>query len=133
MMTLIIAVIFGLAVALFATQNTNGVNITIAQYAFRDIPLYIIVIASLLLGLFVSWIINLAEGISSALTIHGKNNAINNAQKDLVNLQGRVHELEIENARLKGESTESVIVEKTVEEDVLPRPSMFHRLRHNFG
>lgn len=104
MFALIVLFIIGIGVAFFATQNTQTVYVTLANYNLRGIPLYIIVLGSLLLGFVVSWIISLVDVISSALKIHGKESTIKNANKQISELTKKVHQLELENERLKAES-----------------------------
>lgn len=104
MFALIVLVVFGIGVAYFATQNTQAVSITLAGYPLSGTPLYLIVLVSLLLGFVVSWIISLVDVISSALKIHGKDSAIKDSNKQISELTKRVHQLELENERLKGES-----------------------------
>ncbi|HKC14933.1 MAG TPA: lipopolysaccharide assembly protein LapA domain-containing protein [Patescibacteria group bacterium] len=104
MFALIVLVVFGIGVALFATQNTQATSITLANYPVSGIPLYLIVLGSLLLGFIVSWIISLIDVISSALKIHGKESTIKDANKQIAELTKRVHQLELENERLKGET-----------------------------
>lgn len=104
MLALIILFIFGIGVAFFATQNTQAISITLANYPLTGIPLYLIVLVSLLLGFVVSWIISFVDVIASALKMHGKENTIKNAHKQISELTKRVHQLELENERLKGES-----------------------------
>jgi len=104
MLALIVLVVFGIGVAFFATQNTQTVSITLGNYPLTGVPIYLIVLVSLLLGFVVSWIINLVDVISSALKIHGKENTIKDANKQISELTKKVHQLELENERLKGES-----------------------------
>jgi uncharacterized membrane protein YciS (DUF1049 family) len=104
MFALIILVVFGIGVAFFATQNTQAISITLANYPLTGVPLYLIVLGSLLLGFVVSWVISLADVISSALKIHGKENTIKDDKKQISELTKKVHQLELENERLKAES-----------------------------
>jgi putative membrane protein len=104
MFAFIILVIFGIGVAFFATQNTQTISITLANYPLTGIPTYLIVLCSLLLGFLVSWIISFVDVISSALKIHGKESTIKKANKQIAELTKKVHQLELENERLKGES-----------------------------
>ena len=104
MFALIVLFIFGIGVAFFATQNTQAISITLANYPLTGIPLYLIVLVSLLLGFVVSWIISFVDVIASALKMHGKENMIKNANKQISELTKRVHQLELENERLKAES-----------------------------
>lgn len=104
MFALIVLFIFGIGVAFFATQNTQAISITLANYPLTGIPLYLIVLVSLLLGFVVSWIISFVDVIASVLKMHGKENTIKNAGKQISELTKRVHQLELENERLKAES-----------------------------
>lgn len=103
MLTLIIILLFGTGVAFFATQNVQQVSVTFANYQLTDIPMYAVVLVSLLTGFFISWIISLAGSISSTLTIHGKNTKIKKSKKDIADLIKQNHQLELENNKLKTE------------------------------
>ncbi len=102
---LIAIVIFGLGFAYFATQNAASVVIHLANYAFT-IPVYGVVIISLLIGLVISLIFSLIENLSVGLTLWGKENRINADRKQIAVLNQHIHDLEIENAKLKGEEEE---------------------------
>ena len=133
MFALLLTFIFGLGIAYFTAQNTHGVTVTLANYPLTDVPLYIVVIASLLIGLFVGWIMSVMQSISSGFAIRGKESAIRKAHNDIHALQARVHELETENAELRGENEEKqapVVIDR---EEPVYHPSFFDRLRHSFG
>ncbi len=104
MFALIVLVVFGIGVAFFATQNTQTVSVVVGNYSWTGIPLYLIVLGSMLLGFVVNWIINIVNGISSAIKVHGKESTIKDANKQIAELTKRVHQLELENERLKAES-----------------------------
>ncbi|MBI4226369.1 DUF1049 domain-containing protein [Candidatus Roizmanbacteria bacterium] len=75
---LILTVFLGLGFAYFATQNIAPVAVHIVNYRF-NLPLYLVVIFSILVGLLLSLIISLFENISASLTIWGKEAKINQA------------------------------------------------------
>lgn len=101
MLALLIAVIFGLAVGYFATQNITPVTIRVAEYAIEEVPLYVVIVGSMLVGLLIAWILYLARSLSSTITIYGKDTEVRKARRTVVDLEHRVQELEVENARLK--------------------------------
>jgi uncharacterized integral membrane protein len=103
MVVLLIGVIFGIAMGYFATQNTTPVTIQIGDYAFMDIPLYLVIVGSLFVGLFVSWILYFARTVSSRVTIYGKNYAVRKARLAAADLEQRVQELEAENTHLRND------------------------------
>jgi len=65
MLVLLVGVIFGLAIAYFATQNTTPVTIHIAQYAFEG-PLYLVVMGSLFVGLLIAWILYFGRSVAQS-------------------------------------------------------------------
>lgn len=62
------------------------------------------IVGALLVGLFLSWIISLINGIGTDFTIIGKENKIKNYKKDMAELTKRIHQLELENTKLKAET-----------------------------
>jgi uncharacterized integral membrane protein len=103
MFTLILFVILGIMFGYFATQNTQTITITLANYA-TSIPLYIAIGITLLLGLSFSWLISLLNSFSFAMKMRGKNSTIKDSKRTISDLTKHVNELEIENAKLKGET-----------------------------
>lgn len=103
MEVIILAVIVGLGIGAFAVQNTDPTVIQVASYVSPEIPLYIVVVGALLLGLLLAWVFYLVHSFSSALTLHGKDNTIKEAQKTNLELTKRIHQLELENTRLETE------------------------------
>lgn len=101
MVVLIVGVIFGIAVGYFATQNTVPVTVRVGEYAFTDIPLYLVIVWSLFVGVFVSWILYLARAVSSRVTLYGKDYAVKRARREATDLEQRVQELEAENTHLR--------------------------------
>ncbi len=97
---LIAIVLFGALFALFATQNITPVIVQLAQYSFA-LPLYLVVIISLFIGLFMSMILSIIQDFSTSLTIWGKENNIKKAEGKIQDLTQYIHKLEVENASLK--------------------------------
>ncbi|MBI2029066.1 DUF1049 domain-containing protein [Candidatus Gottesmanbacteria bacterium] len=107
MATLIITVLFGLVIAYFATQNTGRISLNFLNYQLPGIPAYIVIIGALLVGLFLSWIISLVNNISTGFTIRGKESKIKDYKKENAELTKRIHQLELENTRIKAETNSS--------------------------
>jgi uncharacterized integral membrane protein len=101
MLVLLVAVISGLAIAYFGMQNISPVTIRLNEYVWDDVPLYLVIVGSLFVGLFIAWILYFARSVSSTLTIYGKDRAMKKAKHTVADLEHRVQELEAENARLK--------------------------------
>ncbi len=103
MFTLILLVLLGLVFGYFATQNTLHIPITAAGYTIKDVPLYIVLGITLLIGFGISWIINILDSIAAAFKLRGKDSTIKNTKATVSALEKRVNELELENAKLKGQ------------------------------
>jgi uncharacterized integral membrane protein len=101
MLFLLVGAVFGIAIGYFATQNTTPVTIRVAEYALEQVPLYLVIVGSLFVGLFISWILYFARSVSSRVTIYGRDHAVRKARQTAANLELRVQELEAENAHLK--------------------------------
>lgn len=133
MLALFLLVVFGLGMSYFATQNTGLVHIMFGSYVIQGVPLYIIAIGALLLGILISWLINIVGMLSSSFAIRGKVIQIKNAHEVINKLQQQNHELEIEIASLKAEinTDEPVITERKTINEI--KPSFFHKLAHQGG
>lgn len=106
MATLITTVLLGLIIAYFATQNTGVVSLRFLQYNIPNVPLYVVVAGSLLVGLLLSWIISIVNGIATSLTMRGKESKIKDYRKENADLTKRIHQLELENTRLRAETND---------------------------
>lgn len=102
-MVIIIVIVLSLIFAFFATQNTSGVTLRIGATMLVNLPLYLVVLGSLLVGFLISWIFSLIDSLSSKFTIHGKDSTIKQTKKTVVDLTKKVHQLELENAKLETE------------------------------
>lgn len=107
MLVLVFAIVFGLGLAFFATQNTNGVTITLANYQLTDIPLWTIVVASILIGLLCASVFNVFNIISSAFKLHSKDTTIKGADKTIADLKSQIQSLKVENASLRSKKDPS--------------------------
>ena len=101
MLALLVAVIAGAAIAYFGMQNISPVTIRLNEYVWDDVPLYLVIVGSLFIGLFMAWILSFVRSVSSTLTIFGKDRAMKKAIHTVADLQQRVDELEAEKARFK--------------------------------
>lgn len=104
MATLIFTVLVGLVIAYFATQNTGPITLNFLDYTTPGIPAYVAVVGALLVGLLLAWIISLIHDVATGMKIHGKESAIKDYAKENAELVKKIHQLELENTRLKAEN-----------------------------
>jgi len=105
MLTLILFLIVGAAMAYIAQNNLMLVTLRLGTYVFSDIPLFYIIIGSALTGLVLGYLIYLVNSIFTAYTMHRKDNKIKKGESEIVDLTKQVHQLELGNERLKNNST----------------------------
>lgn len=113
-LALILLLIFGSGVAYLALQNTTHVTFTILNYTLSDIPLFSVIIGSVLVGVLLAYIIYMINSISTALTIHGKDKKIKESEKSAAELTKRIHQLELENAALKKDGPSAATDDKAL-------------------
>ncbi|MDP3941636.1 MAG: lipopolysaccharide assembly protein LapA domain-containing protein [bacterium] len=102
MLAVIFTIIFAILVAFFSTQNTTSVVIQISQYSV-SVPLYLVVLLSLLVGFIFAWILHLMNAFASLFALRGKDNAIKKEKKTNAELANKVRDLEIEKTKLETE------------------------------
>lgn len=102
MLSIIFSAIFGLAVGYFALQNATPVSIQVGELVFPDVPLYLVAVGSLIVGIVIASIFYLARTVSANMTVHGRHHhATTDNRETVAALERRIHDLEIENTRLK--------------------------------
>lgn len=111
MLAFIFTVLFSGVVAYFATQNTAMLTLHFASYSWSGIPIYLVVLGSLLVGLLFAWIFHLLTAISSSLTIRDKDHALKEEKKANLELTKRVHQLELENTKLTAKEEDKDVLE----------------------
>jgi uncharacterized integral membrane protein len=101
MQILIILVLFGILASVFAIQNTTNVSIILLGYPLREVPIYLIVSGSLLIGLLLSSVVSIVNSIFNSFKMHGKNVKIKESKKTVEDLAKRNRELELEITKLR--------------------------------
>jgi len=101
MLILILFLIIGSALVYISKFNFTPVNLNLGAYVFSDIPLFYVIVGSLIIGLVLSYLAYLVRLISTSLTLHGKNKEIKKDKGEILELTRRIHQLELENEKLK--------------------------------
>ena len=101
MLVLILFLIIGSALVYISKFNFTPVTLNLGIHVFSDIPLFYIIIGSLLIGLVLSYLVHLVRAISNSFILHGKNKEIRKDEDEILKLTKLVHQLELENEKLK--------------------------------
>jgi uncharacterized integral membrane protein len=105
MAILILLLIVGSVMVYLAQNNLQLVTLRLGPYVFSGIPLFYVIICSLVVGLFIAFLIYVVDSVFTAITMRRKDNKIRETKSDVVDLTKRIHQLELENERLKNNST----------------------------
>jgi uncharacterized integral membrane protein len=114
MLSLIVLLIFGSAVAYLATQNTTPVVLNFLHYSLPSVPLYYVILGSIMLGVLLAYVIHMINVISMAFTLHNKNKIIMASEKELSEITKKAHVLELENAELQKDADPDSIDKKSM-------------------
>jgi lipopolysaccharide assembly protein A len=105
MLGLIILLVAGSLLVYISKFNFVPVSLNLGLYTLSDIPLFYVIIGSLVIGLVLSYLIYLINSISTSLRLHGKDKEIKIYKDEVLELTKRVHQLELENEKQKHSPT----------------------------
>lgn len=88
-------------------QNSTPVDLRLSTLQLTNIPLYYVVLGTVLLTLIFSWIVSVINSVSSTFALHGKDNTVKKLKKENADLEKKIHQLEVDNARILGERESS--------------------------
>ena len=100
MLILILLLVVGSILVYISKFNFMPVSVNLGLYAFSDIPLFYVIVGSLVTGLVLSYVVYLVHAISTSFTLRGKDNEIKKNKDEVLELTKRVHQLELENEKL---------------------------------
>jgi uncharacterized integral membrane protein len=133
MSTLIILIVFGLGMAYFATQNTSLIHLSVANFYSGGIPLYVVVIGSMLLGIFISWLISLVNSLTASFKMRKINTEIRDANRTIEDLTKKNAYLLKENPTLREEQETEEETKEPVTQEQITRPRIFHQPKHSLA
>lgn len=108
MLTLLLMLVAGGLLVYVAQANLEMVSVSVGPYTLPDVPLFYVIISSLAVGLALAYVFHLVHAISSSWTLRNKSKEIRQTKDEVMELTKRVHQLELENQKLKlGHAEES--------------------------
>lgn len=103
---LILFVIVGAGMAYLAQNNLMLVTLNLGPYVLSSIPLFYVIVGSLLTGLASAYLIYVVNSLFIAISMRKKDSKIKKSSSEIADLTKQIHQLEIENERLKKNSDE---------------------------
>jgi hypothetical protein len=130
---LLFAALLGVGIYLFAVQNTGTTAITLFQYHWDGVPMWVPIAATAAVVLVLLMLVSMTQGV-----IHGAR--LGSQRRRLAGHEATIAKLRVENARLRQEPAngqdEAVVAGErptTVERHVAYRPSFGERTRAFLG
>ena len=105
MITFILFLVVGAIMVYLAQNNLSLITLHLGPYSFSDIPLFYVIIGALIAGLIFAYIVFFINSIFTGFTMRGKDKTIKQGKSEVIDLTKQVHQLELENERLKNNST----------------------------
>lgn len=105
MLLLILILVSGSLLVYLSQSNLTPVALQFGPYVFPNIPLFYVIVGSLVIGLGLSYIFYLVHAISNSLAMRSKDTVIKKNRNTVAELTKRVHQLELENEKLKRKSS----------------------------
>lgn len=110
MLTIFGTLLVCILVAFLATQNATLVTLHLASSTLTDVPLFFVVLVSILVGVGVASVITLINWVKSKITIVGQRGQLKKTYKTMGEMQQRLTQLEDENTVLR-EQLKTVVIE----------------------
>ncbi len=101
MLALILFLVIGSILVYISKFNFAPVTVNLGMYVISDIPLFYVIVGSLVVGLILSYLVYLIRAITTSFTLRGKDKEIKKQTDDVLELTKRVHKLELENEKLR--------------------------------
>lgn len=104
MLIVILSLIVGSVLVYISRFNFQPVSVNLGFYVLPNIPLFYVIVGSLLIGLVLSYLAYLVNAISNSFVLRGKDGEIRKNKAEVLELTKRVHQLEIKNEKLGKDS-----------------------------
>jgi cell shape-determining protein MreC len=101
MLVLILLLVVGSILVYISKFNFMLVSVNLGVYVFSNVPLFYVIVASVVFGLVLSYLAYLFHSISNSFTIRSKNHEIKKNKDEVLDLTKQVHQLELENEKIK--------------------------------
>ena len=104
MLIIILSLVVGSMLVYISKFNFQPISVNLGFYVLRGIPLFYVIVGSLLIGLVLSYLAYLVNAISNSFVLRGKDSEIKKNKEEVLELTKRVHQLEIKNEKLGKDS-----------------------------
>lgn len=114
MIALLLFIAFGLFFSYFATLNTLLVSVSFGSLSYEKIPLYVLIISSFAIGVVFASIFCFIKFIGVRLSVRKSEKELADSKQSSAEYLKKIHQLELENVKLKAENGHKVIDEDSI-------------------
>lgn len=114
MLAIILLLVVGSVLVYLSKFNFMLVSVNLGMYIISDIPLFYVIIISVLVGLVLGYLAYLFHAVGNSYRLRGKNKEIEKNKDDVLELTKRIHQLELENEKLSHSSGQEPIDDKAL-------------------
>lgn len=101
MLVLILFLVVGSGLVYISKYNFTPVSVNLGMYTIANIPLFYVIVGSLVIGLVLSYLVYLVHSISTSFRFRSKDKEIKENKDEVLELTKSVHKLELQNERQK--------------------------------
>ena len=101
MLALILTLLVGSGLVYISTYNFMLVSVNFGFFIIENVPLFYVILGSLVTGLLLSYGIYTINAISNSIKFRAKDKEIKKNKGEVLELARRVHQLELENEKIK--------------------------------
>ena len=98
----IVALAFGIVIALFAVQNSMPIPIRFLWLAIEDVPISVLVLVCATLGALVTFLFGLGREVRMRMAGRSARRRVRSQEEQIADLQATVQKLERDKAELQG-------------------------------
>jgi TRAP-type C4-dicarboxylate transport system permease small subunit len=104
MLVLILFLVVGSVLVYISKYNFVPVTVNLGIHTFLNVPLFYVIVGSVLFGLGLSYLFYLVRAISTSITLRSKNKEIKEEKEEVLELTKNVHQLELQNEKQKNDA-----------------------------
>lgn len=101
MLILILLLVVGLIFVYISKFNFDLVSVNLGFYIINNVPLFYVIIGSVVFGLVLSYLAYLFHSFFTSYTIRSKNHEIKKNKEEVLDLTKQVHQLELDKEKIK--------------------------------
>lgn len=105
MLIIILLLVVGSGLVYISKFNFMPVTVNLGVFILPNIPLFYVIVGSLVFGMALSYLVYIFKSIATSLKLRGKDIEIKKEKNEVLELTKRVHQLELENEKIKNGSS----------------------------